>query len=28
MYKNNITYARKLGGKRVVYIGDKKVVIA
>jgi hypothetical protein len=27
MYKNNITYTRKLGGKRVIYIGDKKVVI-
>jgi len=28
MDKNNITSAKKLGGKRVVYIGDKKVVIA
>ncbi len=27
MYRNNITSARKLGGKWVTYIGDKKVTI-
>ncbi len=27
MYRNNITSAKKLGGKWITYIGDKKVII-